>query len=199
MVLSVTEYTKICTELCNEITRSQLEMLKNHFRLKINSRRTLSRIDTARGLFRLLEKRDLLCPENETTLNEIRCLVKPNNFKTQETIQHPIDNRLHSTRVLPSVPRSLIEKVNTVIRSEIGAKWKEFARALSITEGYIDRLESQHRGNISDMVQEILTFEHERDFPNMDLWQIRLKHALEEARRKDLSRRIDNILILNSI
>lgn len=100
---------------------------------------------------------------------------------------------------MPPVPKSVIQKVNTLIRTEIGSKWKEFARALSVQEGLIDKLESQYRGNIYDMVQEVLKYEEEKYLPNMDLWQSRLKNALEEARRKDLSKKIDDIMIFNTI
>lgn len=98
MGLSVLEYKKICTELCDEITYSQLEMLKNHFLTQINSKRVLSRIDTARSLFKILEKRDILSHEYEDTLNEIRWLVKPNTIKSPIPIHIPINNRLHPTQ-----------------------------------------------------------------------------------------------------
>lgn len=90
-----------------------------------------------------------------------------------------------------------MDRINDVIQTEIGSKWRELARALAISEGRIDELEEKYaRGGIRAYTREILLYHKENCGSNFELWRSVLQRALVRARRTDLSERIDRILQL---
>lgn len=89
--------------------------------------------------------------------------------------------------VLPNVSQDPVKRIEDMIADEIGDNWKRLARHLEIPEGHIDQLEICYR-RISDRVYEILRYQRERD--DQRLWKVNLCFALERARRKDLSDKV---------
>lgn len=99
--------------------------------------------------------------------------------------------------MLPPPLPNVVDRINNVIQSEIGGKWRELARALSIPEGMIDELEENNTRSIREYTREILLYHKENCGTNFELWRSVLQRALVQARRTDLSERIDRILQLH--
>lgn len=89
-----------------------------------------------------------------------------------------------------------MRRIYDLICREIGLNWKEFARNLKISEGYIDQLDYKYRYNISEMVREVITYHKE----NCDIryWKCDLVNALEDARRRDLGREVQRLFAMHS-
>lgn len=69
------------------------------------------------------------------------------------------------------------------------------ARELTIPEGKIDELEIFHK-DIENRVIEIIRYH--KEVSDEAYWIMFLRHALERARRKDLSEKVDMILARHS-
>ncbi|XP_030747903.1 uncharacterized protein LOC115876310 isoform X2 [Sitophilus oryzae] len=193
MALTSVQYMDICNELVSSATNTSLNLLKHNFRDVINSNRRFCKIENIHSLFKVLEKRGILCVENGSILKHIIDLIAPNNQRIQ-TILNSNSRNTGVTRVIPPVSDDYIEQIHDLIRLEMGDKWKELARALKISEGIIDNLDSQHRGNIPEMVKEILENHLQRLKNNPHMWRSKLQQALVSARRTDLAERVDSIL-----
>lgn len=85
-----------------------------------------------------------------------------------------------------------IERVYDVISTELGHRWKEFARQLELPEGSIDNLESAHHRRIPPIVREILINHRARS--DQRFWKMKLFDALDNCRRKDLSLKVKEIM-----
>lgn len=88
-----------------------------------------------------------------------------------------------------------MRKIYKLISEEIGAKWKDFARALTIREGSIDELMTRYE-RVSERVNEILLY-HETTCCDKRLWKSKLLEALLEVRRNDLRKEIQLIFDTN--
>ncbi|KAJ8974359.1 hypothetical protein NQ317_001320 [Molorchus minor] len=189
-----TDFRSICNVLANtSCSEQKLNIIKYHFREEIDSARRFDRIPNLKELIKILQKRDVLNPDDNTslkyllaTLDRTDLLVSNNTPASQESavIKPRIKPPLYD-RVLPEVSDDPIKRVDDIICCNIGKKWNEFARQLKIPEGFIDQLEHKHN-QIGDMVHEILVYH--RKVSDERYWKIKLCQALENARRKDLSR-----------
>lgn len=91
--------------------------------------------------------------------------------------------------VLPRFPKEPKQKIYQCIATDIGKKWADFARALHVPEGYIDKLDKQK--DLVSRVYEILRYYEERCDPRT--FRSGLLDALSDARRNDLRKKVQNI------
>ncbi|KAG5865702.1 hypothetical protein JTB14_002693 [Gonioctena quinquepunctata] len=180
-------------------TAEDLDRLKCHFRSAIDSERSLDRINGLSRLIRILEKRDSLNSKNIEPFQTIARFFNRqdlldwfNNYgalrvsaeiPTQPMPLHRFQQNPNEPPVLPSLQRDPVERVIVLICSEIGQKWKDFARSLEVREGPIDELEAKY-ATISERAREILRFH--RQNAGEQMWKMLLYDGLDRARRKDL-------------
>ncbi|XP_018577478.1 fas-associated death domain protein [Anoplophora glabripennis] len=196
---------------------NELNILKQHFRNEIFSDRRYDRIHNLMNLIKILEKRDVISPNDISSLgyianvlqnNDIIELINHFNVPTQaepvrQNVAAPVEPMNQNVgpannigRVLPVIDTDPTGRVYDLICREIGQKWKDFARALKIGEGYIDQLEYQHRSNIEEITRQVIIYH--RQICDPPYWKYKLTQALDEARRKDLSMKVQEIFAMYS-
>ncbi|RZC33371.1 uncharacterized protein BDFB_010838 [Asbolus verrucosus] len=195
-----TIYNKIANIRCSDV---ELKNVKFIFESEINSKRRFDAIRSLTDLLRVLEKRDSLNPDK---VGPLRVIAK--EFQ-KSSVLHLLDcyNGGHSTNtsynnndtryvynreefpVLPKIPADPKMRAYRLIATNIGQKWKDFARVLKIPEGHIDDLGSAYN-NTAERVYEILRYHEQND---RLLWRSNLLSALSDARRKDLRDEVQRI------
>lgn len=76
---------------------------------------------------------------------------------------------------------------------EIGKKWRELGRELSVPEGEMDRIQERYRDDIHSKMYAIFElFESRTDCRDKGS---RFCEALKEVRRTDLAKRVSHIFI----
>ncbi|KAJ8934759.1 hypothetical protein NQ314_013204 [Rhamnusium bicolor] len=193
-------YKHICDRLGNVFCPDhKLSLIKEHFSENIDSPRRFDRINNIAKLLRILEKRDCLSTEEISPLKYIARELQDNNIialieayeSYDKSPQVPISNERNvKNRVIPQIEVDPIERVYRLICSEIGQKWKDLARALSVPEGQIDDLEHRYL-RISDMTREVLLFH--REASDERYWKVKLCNGLTVARRNDLRLQIQDL------
>nr|CAH7740955.1 unnamed protein product [Callosobruchus chinensis] len=170
----------------------KLRRIKETYKDQIDSERQFERIATVEDLLKTLEKRDCISDDVFkhicTVLNRIDIIkaIETGRISERDTIRVPAQEASNGTsQVLPEVPADPDCHVFEVISSQIGKKWKDFARALHIGEGHIDELQATYRERTYEIVMEILKY-HKKSSDERH-WKILLYSALEKARRGDLS------------
>jgi len=205
MVLTLPEYESLRHRLYHFVcNREHVRQLKFHFRDDINSQRSFESISSLPKLLKILEKRDVITYDQQENFEYILNIVLPNSSIGNNNNNNGfegIGNRSNVPRmgqVLPQVYVDPVDRIHELIRSDMGHKWKELARALTIGEGKIDSLEDRYRGNIAEMVNEVLQWHKDNCGAHFELWRSRLQEALERARRRDLSLEINRILTFST-
>lgn len=88
-------------------------------------------------------------------------------------------------------------RINSIIATEIGRKWKEFARALNVKEGKIDELEVNH-SELYGRVIAVLEIHKTQSVLSCNRARVSaILNGLTTARRNDLRQKVENILIMN--
>lgn len=83
-------------------------------------------------------------------------------------------------------------RVYKTVADEIGKKWNELGRELSVREGEMDRIQERYRDDIHSKMYAIFElFESRTDCSDRSS---RLCEALREVRRTDLAKRVSHIL-----
>lgn len=92
---------------------------------------------------------------------------------------------------------SIIKKnrINNQIVEGIGSFWRALGRNLKIPEGKIDDIDLNHQ-YVADKVLEILDIYYNQK-ADPQRWFFDLCNALEKARRKDISKSLQNIMAMN--
>ncbi|GJQ86533.1 putative death domain protein [Trypoxylus dichotomus] len=167
---------------------SVLQKLKEIYKNDIASNRALERCTNVYQLIKLLERRDIC------NVNDIRQLKQIANIVRRNDILHIIDEPTTRTSNIPGLPQrpdNMYDAISYIIGRDIGYKWKDFARGLKIREGEIDNLEIRYR-DVSERIGCILNT-YQRTCPT-NHFRTNLLRALCEARRKDLSQGIEDIM-----
>ncbi|XP_072383185.1 uncharacterized protein [Diabrotica undecimpunctata] len=177
-------------------TNQQLQCLKEYFKNEIDSKRTFNRIHTLQDLRNILIKRD--CDHNLLSgiLNQMGIEIGNPSDRVQPQRQ-PVQNGDGEIRqrlvnfpdvpAFPHVPADPIERIDQLISLEIGQKWKNLARVLSIPEGQIDQLNNLP---IDEATRRVLRYHRECE----RMWKTSLIKGLQKARRGDLSHQVQIIL-----
>lgn len=98
--------------------------------------------------------------------------------------------------VLSNNQPNLYQRINELVATDIGNKWKDFARALNIKEGKIDELDEKYR-SIPDRVYNILQFHRSNPrCTNERNYVLSIANALTKARRNDLRKQVEEIVLL---
>lgn len=97
---------------------------------------------------------------------------------------------------MPDNHQDLYQTINELVATDIGNKWKDFARALNIKEGKIDELDEKYR-SIPDRVYKILQLHRSNPVnTNRAKYILSVSHALTKARRNDLRKQVEEIAVL---
>ncbi|XP_067647859.1 fas-associated death domain protein [Eurosta solidaginis] len=128
--------------------------------------------------------------KNAFRIESIATTRTSSNDNTNPTANAPA-NSSYSAFALPEQKRAAIYKMLSL---HLGTHWRSFGRELDIREGALDEIELQYPRELSTRVYKVMkTFEEDDCHdPKMDLRII--KEALERARRKDLRRKVDDIM-----
>ncbi|XP_050309656.1 uncharacterized protein LOC126745718 [Anthonomus grandis grandis] len=208
MAFTHVQYTKIRDRLCQlggNCALKSLQFLKTTFKEDINSQRVFERIQDISYLFRILEKRDCIGPNHKKNLSIMIREIGPEDeyinriwygreVPNLSVFNSGAANRTQENRVIPPVIRDVTDRVNQLIKMQIGIKWKELARGLGISEGIIEQLENKHRYDLSEAIHEVLRNHQETCYNNEERWRVDLQRALDRARRRDLIEEMDEIL-----
>lgn len=87
------------------------------------------------------------------------------------------------------------QRINDTIIEHIGTFWTDLARNLKIQESAIDEIELQNTSLASKANKILEIYYEKKSDPNR--WFFNLCEALEKARRKDLSRDLQEIITMN--
>ncbi|CAH0556593.1 unnamed protein product [Brassicogethes aeneus] len=179
-----------------------LSSLKEIFSSSINSKREMEFIGNLSDLISILEKRYHLHRDNIEVFKIIAENLQRHDLKNlirnYGYVQHIVPEISHgvsnnnpeiSPIFLPIHP-DLKQRVYDKIRSEIGTRWKEFARYLNIKEGQIDQLNLKY-STVDESTLEVLKY-HERICEPHKL-RTALCNALSAARRNDLKIEVEHI------
>lgn len=82
-------------------------------------------------------------------------------------------------------PPGSISNVRELVVHEIGRKWKQFGRALDLSEAFLDELEERHPRKLQERLEDILKEMYAKENPVP-----RIKAALEKIGRKDVAVKI---------
>lgn len=105
----------------------------------------------------------------------------------QETRENSTNNQFY-------VPPAKTQRMKETIKVEIGQYWRTLARNLKIREFEIENIDIKHQ-RTEDKVKEMLELYFERS--DKQRWFYVLCEALEKSRRKDLSKSIQQIMVMN--
>ncbi|XP_013141311.1 PREDICTED: fas-associated death domain protein isoform X2 [Papilio polytes] len=195
-----------------------LGVLKEYYKDEIDSPRRYENINTIGELMRVLEIRDILSEDNVMPLKEVasrlsnnRELLRKIDIYESTHVQRGFINQYVDQQHNHSTPKNeTIETINSnplgnmskrkkerileTITEEIGIFWRDLARNLKIRECVIDEIDLNNR-NLSIKAEKLLeAYEHKAD---PQRWFFVLCEALEKARRKDISRSLQDIMSMN--
>ncbi|XP_047514316.1 uncharacterized protein LOC125055774 [Pieris napi] len=202
----------------SDIQGNLLNQLKEFYRDDIDSTRRLEQIKTIGQLLRVLEIRDVLSENNVTPLKEIARRIKNNELlKKISEYEQSHDHREHlnfyaaentqsssyykeTETALPSghpygnITLRKKNRINETIVEQIGTSWRDLGRNLKLQEHRIDEIDKQ-QNSLKDKAYEILHVYEDRADPQRGF--LVLCHALEKSRRKDLCRKLQEIMVMN--
>ncbi|XP_036335642.1 fas-associated death domain protein-like [Rhagoletis pomonella] len=126
-----------------------------------------------------------ICRDNSRRPASVQTSVCPNS----STKSFPISNNYPF--VVTEQKRAAIYKM---LSQHLGTHWRIFGRELGIREGTMDEIELQCPRELSTRVYKVLKIYEEDDCNDPKMHLRTIKEALERARRKDLRRKIDDII-----
>ncbi|XP_075164235.1 fas-associated death domain protein [Haematobia irritans] len=101
-------------------------------------------------------------------------------------------------KVSSSTPQVLTEKkrsaIYKLIAENIGKFWRAFGRELEITQGQLDAAEMEYSRDLVSRVHKLLHIFEEDESHDPKQHVLIICRALEECRRKDLRRKVENIM-----
>lgn len=113
--------------------------------------------------------------------------VEVNEYIPTKSVQ----NNPFNTDKFSGATKSYIYKL---ISSEIGRNWRHFGRELKIKQGELDELDLNYPRDLKTRVIKMLELFEEPDREDPKEHVMMICNALEECRRKDLSKKIQEIL-----
>lgn len=121
----------------------------------------------------------LLSKEQQNVLQEPHI-----NIGTKKYEAYSLNNIHWDCKSEFSKRKEFEKSVMLQVSERIGSKWRNLARYLDITETIIDQIEIKYNLDLKEKAYQILKMsQSELDFHN---WKVKLTHALEKVRRKDL-------------
>ncbi|KAK4886946.1 hypothetical protein RN001_003217 [Aquatica leii] len=189
--MGITNYDTIRSEIlheCNQCSNQDMSILKHMFAKQINSIRRLDNIRNVHDLVNILEKRNVLNSRNFKCFQEITAALNINKFDHyfgRSYDRKPVESTASSVK-----HNSQKEQIYELICNELGIKWKDFARALEISDAKIDEMEERYR-LMSERIRKILMF-HENSLSSVT-W-LPLLEALSKSRRNDLRIKIETLI-----
>lgn len=224
MILSENStYSRLKEQVIRSFVNSEnpnqiLSILKELYRVNINSPRRYEQITTIGKLLRILEIRDVLSENNVGPLKEIALRI-PNNNRVLQEIQDyeqshvPVDyrnyfplansqpspqqqtiNSLASNNTNTAMSENKKQRIMETIIDDIGTYWRDLARSLNIKEGDIDVINKNKKVSLKAKCVMQLYMEKKADPQN---WFFDLCEALEFSRRRDLAKKIKKISVMN--
>ncbi|XP_034824472.1 fas-associated death domain protein [Maniola hyperantus] len=218
--MTYSEYAKLKQQIVFNLGKSEnhhhlLLKLKEFYRDDIDSERRFELVDTIGKLLKILEVRDVLSEDNIGPLKEIarrlnndELLQRIFDYETQHvpreyinyyaidnkqpTIKEEIEDRGVNNQF--NVPLAKKQVIKRTIVEEIGKYWRDLARNLKIREITIEDIDMKHEKQ-SEKAKEMLDAFFERC--DKQRWLYVLCEALEKSRRKDLSKSIQEIMVMN--
>ncbi|VVD03881.1 fas-associated death domain protein [Leptidea sinapis] len=192
---------------------SLLTVLKEFYKDDIDSPRRYEKIKTIRELLHLLEIRYVLSEANLTPLKEI-CYRASDNHLLQRVLDYEQlsaskgkdnncyydlknDQTYQTTTTghhYGNISDHKKNRINQIIIEEIGSYWRNLARNLRVQEQIIDEIESKYKA-ISEKASKLLEFYETRADPQRGFYV--LCNALEKSRRKDISKSIQEVMLMN--
>ncbi|XP_037934815.1 fas-associated death domain protein-like isoform X2 [Teleopsis dalmanni] len=196
------------------------EELKNNFKKEINSVRQPLQIiaDYCNNSSTLHEALSKYEPPKEITaaepVNQYQEMRLADELHHKLNISSNIGSRVQSVsnyeRIPPPPPVSKpiqlqniysnglpAQKRNAVfnlLSREIGSYWRRLGRSLEISEGIMDEIELQFQRDFSSRVIKLLEIFEKDECHDPNHFVLLLFRALENCQRKDLRRKIENIL-----
>ncbi|XP_032511099.2 fas-associated death domain protein-like [Danaus plexippus] len=221
--MTLSEYSQLKQQVLLDVSKSDnhaylLDKLKQYYKDDIDSDRRFEKIFTMSQLLRVLEIRDVLSEDNVAPLKEIarrlnnnELLKRINCYETNHVEReyinyYSMDNTDNTSKndikevynyAHPYANISIIKKnrINNQIVEGIGSFWRALGRNLKIPEGKIDDIDLNHQ-YVADKVLEILDIYYNQK-ADPQRWFFDLCNALEKARRKDISKSLQNIMAMN--
>ncbi|XP_038210185.1 fas-associated death domain protein [Zerene cesonia] len=217
--MTLSEYSKLKQQVvynlgtCEKHNRI-LNQLKNLYKKDIHSKRRFEQINTIGQLLRILEIREVLSEDNVSPLKEIACLLQSNDLLKSISeyelthvprtyMNYYAHHNVSESESIDSIPKGhpygnisarKKARINETIVEEIGTYWRDLARNLKIQENRIDEIDTQ-KYTLTDKARELLKiYQHKAD-PQRGFYV--LCDALEKARRKDLSKNLQEIMVMN--
>ncbi|CAH0407777.1 unnamed protein product [Chilo suppressalis] len=199
-----------------------LSVLKELFRNDINSPRKYEKITSIGQLLRILEVRDVLSENNIQPLKVIALELSNNRLlgRIQEYEQSHVpvqcmnyygqlaaagENNLNSPQRQPlqSVSSNLntamseqkIKRIKQALVEDIGTFWKDLARSLNIKESKIEEINDDYN-KVTMKAKCVLEFYLENK-ADPQTWFYDICEALEYCKRKDLSKKLKRISVMN--
>ncbi|XP_059059867.1 uncharacterized protein LOC131853077 [Achroia grisella] len=192
-----------------------LNSLKEFYKDQINSPRRFEQIDTLGKLLKILEIRDVLSEDNIEPLKEmarrtnnssdlLRTITDyelrnnqhdyhhyyPENITLEKKMGHTFNNR-------NTLDNSLTQKeyrIYETIKEQIGSYWCILGRKLQIRECTIDEINKANDDLYMKASKIMDLYKVKADRQN---WFIILCHALDNAKREDLTKKIQDIMMMN--
>ncbi|XP_059059799.1 uncharacterized protein LOC131853022 [Achroia grisella] len=201
-----------------------LNLLKNIYKYVINSPRRFEKIATVGQLLKVLEIRDVLTENNIEPLKEIaqfindggeilrRINVYENTHIKKEYCNHydsetvlPESKPKHKNEGLENIPinggnpyihmsKQKKQRILETVIEQIGIFWRDLARNLKIRECVIDEIDKECDSLYSKASKLLELFEKRAD---PQKWFSDLCNGLERARRRDLTKSIQDVMMMN--
>ncbi|KAM3962351.1 fas-associated death domain protein-like [Aphomia sociella] len=202
-----------------------LNLIKQVFKNVINSSRKYEQITTVGQLLKVLEIRDALSENNVESLKEIAQFINNNgeilrqiniyenthrsreyrNFYDPElAVPHNISkpknelygNWANGNPYHPYLHMSSKKKqrICEIVIEQIGTFWRDLARNLKIRECTIEKIDKD-MDTLHSKASKLLEIYEDKADPQR--WLLVLCDALERARRKDLAKSIQDIMLMN--
>uniref|UniRef100_A0A3F2YTV6 Death domain-containing protein n=1 Tax=Anopheles christyi TaxID=43041 RepID=A0A3F2YTV6_9DIPT len=116
-------------------------------------------------------------------------------IKLHEDAELPIATPPTATNAKWNVYLQQRDSIYSLLQLEIGKSWKVFGRFLNVPPAELDEIEERNRQDLKARIYEVLE-RAETQFDDTALEQFvgALLKALESSRRKDLKRKIENML-----
>ncbi|XP_026751231.2 uncharacterized protein LOC113511724 [Galleria mellonella] len=208
--------------LCDN-QNNTLNLLKEVYRNVINSPRRCENIITVGQLLKVLEIRDVLSENNIEPLKDIAQIindkgeilrhivayenacskreynfyasepVSPQNVSKAEQKNEAFENAPNGNPYI-HVNNQKKQRIFETVIEQIGTFWRDLARNLKIRECIIDEIDKESDSLYSKASKLLEIYEKRADTQK---WLIVLCDALERARRRDLARSIQDIVMMN--
>ncbi|CAG4937769.1 unnamed protein product [Colias eurytheme] len=219
--MTLSEYSKLKQQVVYNVGTCEkhdriLNQIKNLYKDDIDSSRRFEQINTIGQLLRILEIREVLSEDNISPLKEIAWLIQSNDLlksiseyelshvpRTYMNYYATTNHNVSKSESIDSIPKGhpygnisarKKARINETIVEEIGTYWRDLARNLKIQEKRIDEIDIRNNTLAEKAIELLKIYEHKAD-PQRGFYA--LCNALEKARRKDLSKTLQEIMVMN--